>query len=642
MRKNKMLMVFLLLGVFICCAHTDARAGLSEAAAYLEIIQNPDGSWGSDPSTIYFETTEVVKTLYFLGRTGNAYQRGVNFVTNHQIGGVEDHARKIDAIKPAGKDTTDDVNTILGAQNSDGGFGFDPDYGSNVYHTAFALSAIHTAGISNPTVTSSAVNFIISRQEANGSFGLSADHDSIYLTALVALALTDHSETLSAVDSAVDWLLTKQNPDGGFGETVSSIFETSCVSMLLCKVRPDLQETQDALDYLMASQEPNGSFDNDPYQTAVAVQGIQLAYTDTHLFAGFNLFGFSAEVPAGYTSYDMIADLGSEVEKIQRYNPDNGNFQTTYYEDGTVTGDIFNIANGEGYFVYMKKAGTMFQSRRSVNMHLQLAPGFNIVSITGAPSCSSYDLLEYLGSSDEIVSIQRYNRETGAFETTAYYNEQPSGVSFDIVNGETYLVHMRVAKEITDLFTPPEVVITSPNDGETVFSTPINVIGTVDVNTVTVTVNGVEAVLSNGTLTAAGIPLTEGSNTITATAVGSNSVTSTHTITVILEAGIDYFISKGGSISDSRIFQGDSALLDQAAYYTQTHTGVPSCIIYTTTGLSRISATEMEVSFSIQVSGTASEGIYEFQVEYGLEDSGNNPLEPLTNNIFSFKIKVVP
>lgn len=46
----------------------------------------------------------------------------------------------------------------------------------------------------------------------------------------------------------------------------------------------------------------------------------------------------------------------------------------------------------------------------------------------------------------------------------------------------------------------------------------------------------------------------------------------------------------------------------------------------------------MEVSFSIQVSGTASEGIYEFQVEYGLEDSGNNPLEPLTNNIFSFKI----
>ncbi|MBW2738076.1 MAG: terpene cyclase/mutase family protein [Deltaproteobacteria bacterium] len=642
MRKNKILIVFLLLGVFICCAQTDARAGLSEAAAYLEIIQNFDGSWGSDPSTIYFETTEVVKTLYFLGKTGNAYQRGVNFVTNHQIGGVEDHARKIDAIKPAGRDTTYDVNTILGAQNSDGGFGFDSDYGSNVYHTAFALSAIHTAGISNPTVTSSAVNFIISRQEANGSFGLSADHDSIYLTALVALALTDHSGTSSAVDSAVNWLLTKQNPDGGFGETVSSIFETSCVSMLLCKVRPDLQETRDSLDYLIASQEPNGSFDNDPYQTAVAVQGIQLAYTATHLFAGLNLFGFSAEVPEGYTSHDLIADLGGEVEKIQRYNPDTETFQTTYYEDGIATGDIFNVANGEGYFVYMKKAGTMFQSRRSVSMHLQLVPGFNIVSITGAPSCSSYDLLEYLGSPDEIVSIQTYNRETGAFETTAYYNEQPSGVSFDIVNGEAYLVHMRVAKEITDLFTPPEVVITSPNDGETVFSTPINVIGTVDVNTVTVTVNGVEAVLSGGTFTAAGILLTEGSNTITATAVGPNNVTNIHTITVILEAGIDYTISKGGSISDSRRIQGDPALLSQAAGVTASING-PSFIGFSITGAFFTAPDEIEISYTISIDGTAPEGIYyDYQVEFGLTDGSGNPLEPLSNNLYLFKIEVVP
>lgn len=641
MRKNKMLMVFLLLGVFICCAHTDSRAGMSEAAAYLEIIQNSDGSWGSDPSTIYFETTEVVKTLYSLGRTGNAYQRGVNFITNHQIGGVEDHARKIVAIKPAGKDTTDDVNTILEAQNSDGGFGFDPDYGSNVYHTALALSAIHTAGISNPTVTSSAVNFIISRQETNGSFGLSADHDSIYLTTLVALALTDHSGTSFAVDSAVDWLLTKQNPDGGFGETVSSVFETSCVSMLLCKVRPDLQETQDALDYLIASQEPDGSFDNDPYQTAVAVQGIQLAYTDTHLSAGFNLFGFSAEVPAGYTSHDLIAVLGSEVEKIQRYNPDTETFQTTYYEDGIVTGDIFNIANGEGYFVYMKKAGTMFQSRRSVSMHLQLVPGFNIVSITGAPSCSSYDLLEYLGSSDEIVSIQRYNRETGAFETTAYYNEQPSGVSFDIVNGEAYLVHMRVAKEITDLFTPPEVVITSPNDGETVFSTPVDVSGTVDVNTVTVTVNGIEAVLSNGTFTAAGIPLTEGSNSISATAVGSNSMTSSHTITVILEAGIDYTISKGGSISDSRRIQGNAALLSQAAGVTANLNG-PSFIDFLTTGAFFTAPDEIEISYTISIDSAAPEGVYDYHVEFGLTDGSGNPLEPLNNNIYLFKIKIVP
>lgn len=274
-------------------------------------------------------------------------------------------------------------------------------------------------------------------------------------------------------------------------------------------------------------------------------------------------------------------------------------------------------------------------------MHIQLVPGFNIVSITGAPSCSSYDLLEYLGSPDEIVSIQKYNRGTGAFETTAYYNEQPSGISFDIVNGEAYLVHMRVAKEITDLFTPPEVVITSPNDGETVFSTPVDVSGTADVNTVAVTVNGIEAVLSGGTFTAEGISLTEGSNIITATAMGSNNTTNTHSITVILEAGIDYIISKGGSISDSRIFYGDPALLSQAVGVTTSMSG-PTFINFAITIASFTAPDEIEISYTILINSAASEGVYDYHVEFGLTDGSGNPLEPLSNNLYLFKIKIVP
>ena len=97
-----------------------------------------------------------------------------------------------------------------------------------------------------------------------------------------------------------------------------------------------------------------------------------------------------------------------------------------------------------------------------------------------------------------------------------------------------------------------------------------------------------------------------------------------------------------GITKPSRNFQGDPALLDQAASYTETQIGVPDFITYTTTGVSRVSDTDMQVSFSIGVSSTAPEGICEFQVEYGLLDSDMNPLEPLTNNVFSFRIKVVP
>jgi Squalene-hopene cyclase C-terminal domain/Thrombospondin type 3 repeat/Prenyltransferase and squalene oxidase repeat len=288
MRKNKILTAFLsaflLLGVFLCCFYTAAQAGSSEAGNYLESAQNFDGSWGSDPATIFFETTEAIKALHSLGRTWDAYQRGVNFIANYEIGGVEDHARKIESIFPAGKDTTDDLNTVVGAQNSDGGFGFDVDYESNVYHCALALIALKTAGVSDPGVISPAINYITSRQNANGSYGLSADHDSIYLTSIVTLAFSEYSDTYnvdSQLDGAIDWLKTKQNIDGGFGEGSSTVFETAYAFMAILNVDPAYSGLQDALDYLDANQNADGSFGGDIYSTAVGALALNTSSQDS-------------------------------------------------------------------------------------------------------------------------------------------------------------------------------------------------------------------------------------------------------------------------------------------------------------------------------------------------------------------------
>lgn len=563
MFKKPQLKVLYLAIFILIFAISNAQADTFQAGIYLESVQNFDGSWGADSSTVYFETTEAVRTLRVLGGTGFAYQRGVNFIANYEIGGVEDHARRIGVIEPAGKDTADDEDMLLSTQNSDGGWGFDQYYESNVYHTALALAALDTAGITDSGVISPAVSFITSQQKADGSFGLSADHDSIYLTALVALTLSHYSGTSYAVNSAVNWLLTKQNSDGGFGEGDSTIFETAYVNMVLFAVDPTLQAGQDAVDYLIDSQEPNGSFGDDAYQTAVGALGLNAGIIETRLYAGLNLFGYQVEVPAGYTSYDMIADLGTEdeVEIIQKYNRATETFESTFYESGTAAGDMFDVVSGEGYYVNMKQEKTTSQRRPVVSVGIQFQPGLNVVAIPSTSPYTSYEMLACLGSPDEITSIQRFDKETGAFQTTSYFETQPSGVNFDIVNGEAYLVFMKVAKEVSFPIEPVEV---------------------------------------------------------------------------------DYEISKGGSVSDSRNFQGDSALLDQVAYYTEAQIGVPDFITYTTTGVARVSATDIQVSFSIQVSGTAPEGICEFQVEYGLLDSGMNPLEPLTNNIFSFTIKVVP
>ncbi len=309
----------------------NANADIFQAGQYLESAQNFDGSWGTDPATIYFETTEAVKTLFSLGRTGDPYQRGVNFVANYEIGGVEDYARTVESIFPSGMDVSDDINKILAAQNTDGGFGFDTDYDSDVYHTALALIALKAAGISDPGIISPAISYLISQQKADGSFGLSADHDSIYLTSLVALALFEFSDTYSLdpqLNDANDWLISKQNVDGGFGENSSTVFETSYALMAMLNVDPTYSGLQDALDYLNANQNPDGSFLGEVYSTAVGAQALDSSLNDR--------------------DGDGVPDMGDNCFLVS--NPD----QKDYEDDGLgdvcdCLGDLDGDGDVDGY-----------------------------------------------------------------------------------------------------------------------------------------------------------------------------------------------------------------------------------------------------------------------------------------------------
>ncbi|MFA5905421.1 MAG: hypothetical protein WC836_15930, partial [Desulfobacula sp.] len=138
------------------------------------------------------------------------------------------------------------------------------------------------------------------------------------------------------------------------------------------------------------------------------------------------------------------------------------------------------------------------------------------------------------------------------------------------------------------------------------------------------------------------IPLVSGSNIITAKVISADNLIGTQTITLTLDEGVDYEINKGGSASGTRRFQGDAALLNQAAYYTASQSGVPAGVTYATNGMARVSTTEFEISFAISVSPSASTGTYEFEVNYGLLDGSSHPLVPLTNNVFHFKIKILP
>ncbi len=83
--------------------------------------------------------------------------------------------------------------------------------------------------------------------------------------------------------------------------------------------------------------------------------------------------------------------------------------------------------------------------------------------------------------------------------------------------------------------TPPQVAITTPDDGDVLASQPISVQGTIDDPSAQVTVNVIAAAVSAGGFEAAAVPLVEGPNVVTATARDFCGNEAVHAISVELD-----------------------------------------------------------------------------------------------------------
>jgi hypothetical protein len=276
---------------------------------------------------------------------------------------------------------------------------------------------------------------------------------------------------------------------------------------------------------------------------------------------------------------------------------------------------------------------------------VDLLQGVNGLTIPEPPAgLDAYGLLGLIGDETSVSALQRFNPETGAFETAFYDAGTPSGDNFPIEWGISYQVHMRQA--VLGFVLPTEILasirITSLADGVVVTESPILVSGLVTGEApYTVSVNGIPASIT-GTSFEASVPLVSGTNLLAAGLTDGGGRTASDSITVTYDDGVDYTIPPGGSATGARIFTADAAILDQIAYFNETQNGVPAQITYATTGVARISPTEIQVDFLIDAAPGATPGTYDFQVEYGLLDSGSNPLGPLNGNVFDFRIEVAP
>ncbi len=213
-----------------------------------------------------------------------------------------------------------------------------------------------------------------------------------------------------------------------------------------------------------------GNVTNDiHFQTNVgSVPGVTRVFV-----SGMNYFAFPVEVPTGATAYDLLPVLGdeSEINAIDRLNPETQLFERVSYLDGVPVGANFPVVRGEGYIVHAQQQTSVSIQGTTDCPTVSLISGLNIIGVPCPPSgYSAYELLEHLGGENEIVSLKRYNPETLSYDVTEYSGGEPSGDDFFIVNGESYLVESRVNRTgvhvpgIGSIY-PPSITAISPGVG---------------------------------------------------------------------------------------------------------------------------------------------------------------------------------
>jgi prenyltransferase beta subunit len=242
-----------------------------------------DGEFTEDDyrKTYVRDTFEAAKTLQVLSIPVSEYQLTLDWLDFTRFNSAWQIAQKLQILSKAGSDITQVIATLLESRNPDSGFGGAKGYPvSNNLDTALALQAFKAANYSDTTLLGQSLNYLISNQNTDGGWGFtSGDVSNTYVTSLVLRVLSTNSTVFfinqNTITQASAFLLAHQNTDGGFGNSPSTIYDTALSLMSLIESgQGSAQAIQSGINYLTSSQLADGSWNDDPYSTALALQAL--------------------------------------------------------------------------------------------------------------------------------------------------------------------------------------------------------------------------------------------------------------------------------------------------------------------------------------------------------------------------------
>jgi hypothetical protein len=255
------------------------------------------------------------------------------------------------------------------------------------------------------------------------------------------------------------------------------------------------------------------------------------------LDTGYNLFAYPVTVPADLGAFDLLTALGApgEVHAVDRYVPATGTFERAEYVDGSPAGVDFPIRRGEGYVVHTAGERIVSFAGGTDCPPLDLRRGMNLIGVPCPPAgYTAFALLQDLGEPFEVLSVERFDPESGAFERAAYdAGGAASGDDFPVANGEGYVVTMLADKAGVRIPAPGQSfapIITGLSPGRGVPGTVVLVLGgnfDPDPAKNTVTFNGVGAgvVFATATTLTVTVPAVATSGPVRVTVGGKPSNT---------------------------------------------------------------------------------------------------------------------
>lgn len=248
-----------------------------DGVVWLQNNQQANGSWQDVSFTAGRDTAEAVAALAKFSTAISNISDGVSWLTDNNPTHLDFLARKIEVMALTGNDTSVWLTQLLDRQNPDGGWGSQRNYISNPSDTALSLRALGMTNALGDEFVSKAVQYLQNSQHADGGWG-NDDQSSMVATTVDVLMAFEKLLALYDVSAererATTWLLSKQNTDGGFGNSPSTIYNTAATLMALKGLGLSGEAPNKALAYLLNMQTATGSWAESPYQTALAIEAI--------------------------------------------------------------------------------------------------------------------------------------------------------------------------------------------------------------------------------------------------------------------------------------------------------------------------------------------------------------------------------